>query len=364
MYISRLELCNLRSIRTLSILPSRSLNIVLGCNGSGKTSLLEGIYLLGRGRSFRTRHIGEAVCWGRERLAAFAETVTDVGARLTLGVERGGGVNRSRVAGEEVHAASRLAAALPLLLISPESQRLVVEAARYRRQLMDWTLFHVEHRYADAQQRYQRALRQRNAALQRGEGMDTLAAWQHELGEVGEQLHAYRRDYLALLLPLVGDTMAELGSPIVSFDYRPGWDTSCPLREVLAAVLPHDMLRGYTTVGPHRADLRLTYHGSVAQRVLSGGEMKRLVAAVLLAQVRCVSHYAGVVPVVLVDDLGAELDETGRRCFLRTLQDTGSQVFVTALSTAVLDLAKWPERSVFHVEQGTVKTGKIGISTV
>ena len=92
--------------------------------------------------------------------------------------------------------------------------------------------------------------------------------------------------------------------------------------------------------------------------------MKRLVAAVLLAQVRLLAEHAGIVPILLVDDLAAELDEPGRKRFLQALQGTRAQVFVTALSASVLELADWPGRRVFHVEQGVVKTGKIGISTV
>ena len=326
--------------------------------------MLEGIYLVGHGRSFRTRHIGEAVCWGRERLAAFAEVVTVAGGRVTLGVERGGGISRSRVGGQDVNAASCLASALPILLITPDTQRLLVEGARQRRQLMDWTLFHVEHRYPVAQQRYQQALRQRNAALQRGERMEALVAWEYELGEVGEQLHAFRGEYLRRLEPLVDETVAELAAPLVALDYRPGWDTRRALRESFAAALPQDLARGYTSVGPHRADLRLLRHGIPAHRVLSGGEMKRLVAAVLMAQVRYVGRHGGFLPVVLVDDLAAELDEAGRKRFLRSLRDTGSQVFVTALSGNLVELAEWREPSVFHVEQGECKTGRIGISTV
>ena len=165
MWVKRLKVERLRSLLQVDVIPCERLNLIVGSNGSGKTSFLEAIYFLGVGRSFRSRFLKDVVTRGRHVLRVFGEIATDDGTIETLGVERGPKESRNRISGEEVRSASRLAKILPTLLITPESQRLLTDGARLRRRMLDWALFHVEPSYNGFLQRYRQALRQRNSQL-------------------------------------------------------------------------------------------------------------------------------------------------------------------------------------------------------
>ena len=167
MRLGQIEVRNLRVLSALDCAPGEGLNVFVGANGSGKTSILEAIHLLGSGRSFRTHRLVELISRGQSWLRVRADIRGESGAVESVGVEKGSDGLRIRVGGEAIRSASELARRLPLVVITPDSQRLLTDGAGLRRQLMDWALFHVEPTYLAVLQRYRRALRQRNAPRRR-----------------------------------------------------------------------------------------------------------------------------------------------------------------------------------------------------
>lgn len=351
----RLEHLEVRQIRILSAVdcsPGEGLNVFVGPNGSGKTSLLEAIHLLGSGRSFRTHRLAELITRGESSLLARGDIRAEDGSMQSVGVEKGPDGLRIRVAGDEVRNASELARRLPLAVITPDSQRLLTDGASLRRQLMDWALFHVEPIYLSVLQRYRRALRQRNAALRDGAGASALAPWNQEVGEAGDALHEQRQRFLDEILPLYGETLAQLIAMGVDIRYQPGWDTGTGLAQTLEATTHRDRARGFTGVGPHRADLRFSSNGALVQQVLSRGEGKLFVVGLVLAQARFLQGIQGRRPIVLVDDLASELDESSRGRLFSQLQALGAQIFVSTVSRDLVETADWDGLRVFHVERG------------
>jgi len=356
MYLRRLEIRHLRCLSEVVIAPSPGVNVLAGANSSGKTSVLEGIYLLGTGRSFRSRTIREIVQRGAERVLVFGELVGEDDRAQGIGIERGAEMSRLRVAGEEVRTASRLARLLPLLAITPDSQRLLGEGARLRRRLLDWGLFHVEPQYHERLERYRRALRQRNAALRHGHApAGALRAWGEELGALAAHLHLLRQSYVEGIRPHLEGLLDRLVAQAVEVRYQPGWDVERPLSEVLEATVESDRRRGYTAAGPHRADLRFLVGSTPARNALARGEGKLFVAALLLSQVAYVRRATTSVPVILVDDLPSELDAGNRARLLETLADLRAQTYLTAVSFDLVDVGDWQPYKMFHVEQGTVR---------
>ena len=355
MWVKRLSVDRLRSLSHVEVCPSAGLNLIAGPNGSGKTSFLEAIYLLGMGRSFRSRSIRDIVSRGESVLQVFGEVVTDAGKTETLGVERGHNRARNRISGEDVRSASVLATMLPTLLITPESQRLLSDGARLRRRMLDWALFHVEPTYNGLLQRYRQTLRQRNARLRQHGPDSTLTTWSKELEVYAGQLHKIRGRYAEEVKKPLDALTSRLLNREVDVRYHPGWNTEEPLAERLERSIETDRARGNTSFGPHRADIRFSVDGSAAHNVLSRGEAKLFVAAVLLAQTEYVSKRAGRVPVVLVDDLPSELDVQNRARLLDVLQASQAQIFLTTVSRDLLDSSNWDGQKMFHVEQGTVR---------
>ncbi|MGF1614053.1 MAG: DNA replication/repair protein RecF [Gammaproteobacteria bacterium] len=354
MKLWRLEIRNLRILRTLSISPSPSLNLFVGPNGSGKTSVLEGIHLLGLGRSFRTRYIREAVARDGGELLAFGEVGLDDGRTVRIGVERQRTGRRIRIDGQDVCAASELARTMPLFMLTPHGQWLLAEGAEQRRRLMDWTLFHVEPSYLTVLQRYHHVLRQRNAQLKQPKVAE-LTAWNQQLGQSGEVVHSFRQHYLSQLAPRLEAILGDLLATPIELAYTPGWDARSTLHTALTDATTEDRFRGYTTVGPHRADLQFRIGTSPAHRLLSRGETKLLVLGFLLAQVDCVIDSVSKTPIVLIDDLPSELDALSRHRFMRSLAQRKAQTFFTALPDSPIDTSCWPDARIFPIRHGQIE---------
>ncbi len=352
MRLDRLEVRNLRILSVVDCQPGAGLNVFVGANGSGKSSILEAIHLLGSGRSFRTHRLAELISRGQSWLRARGDIRGEEGAVESVGVEKGPEGLRIRVAGEEIRSASELARRLPLVVITADSQRLLTDGAVLRRQLMDWALFHVEPTYLSVVQRYRRALRQRNAALRSGAGASALAPWDQEVAEAGEALHGQRSRFLEGILPIYADSLESLVSMAVEIRYKPGWDTATGLMEALRGTVASDRARGFTGLGPQRADLHFSTDGAPAHQVLSRGEGKLFVVGLVLAQCRFFRDIQERRPIVLVDDLASELDEDSKGRFFGQLRALGAQIFVTTVSRDLVVTADWEELRVFHVERG------------
>jgi len=355
MYIGRLEVADLRILRSVSIRPSRGLNFILGSNGTGKTSLLEGVYVLGSGRSFRTRQPSALTRRGAGGFRVFGEVVGDGGRGVGVGLARSGEGTEVRVGGRRVARSSDLAREVAVALVRPESHRLVGGGPGERRRLLDWGLFHVEPAYHGILQRYVRGLRQRNASLRSSRTSVSVRAWDPELAETGELVSAWRAGYVERLRPfLVGQGTRLLGMH-VSMRYRRGWAEGISLGEALDRNLSVDRQRGATGAGPHRAEVLLQADGLRVEEALSRGQEKLLVGAIVLGQCALLAAEAGVHPVVLVDDLAAELDEHNRHRFLESLAELGNQAFVTSVTGGLRLQEGWSESRTFHVEQGSVR---------
>ncbi len=355
MHLSRVRVQSLRIVDSVSLDPSPHLNFITGANGSGKSSLLEAIYLLGTGRSFRTRRNSELIQRGEEKLCVSATVVSGTGDQQILGVEKTVSATRIRIGGKNMWNASSLAQSLPVMAILPDSLGVVTGSADLRRSLMDWALFHVKPGYLSVLQSYKQALRQRNALLRQGGGGIALESWDERVGEFGQLLHSWRQEYLGDAQDIVrGFSERLLGIP-VDVRYRPGWKDDISLKLALGRSLDADRRRGSTTVGPHRADLELSSEGVAVRGRLSRGEAKLLAVAVFLAYAQYVTTRTGHKPVLLIDDLAAELDERNRHLFLDAVAGMGIQVFITASEPRLLETDCSAEAAMFHVEQGAMR---------
>lgn len=222
---------------------------------------------------------------------------------------------------------------------------------------MDWGVFHVEHSYLHAYQRYERALKQCNAALRNGEPKPSVSAWYREMAEAGLLMTRQRRAWIEALIP----TFQRYAARMATFPMDPlhlnldrGWrgedDT---LLRMLDAGYERDAECGFVQRGPHRADLALDLGSRPARDFVSAGQMKVLATALTLAAVALIFERAQRRVAVLLDDLPAELDESHRATVMSALWEIGNQVLVTATDRSLLS-GSVPIERVFHVEQGRV----------
>ena len=355
-----LSLENVRSIRRaeLELHPGR--NVIVGANGSGKTSLLEAVFLLGRGRSFRTRNSDRLITHGESRLVVFGRTLSTeaLAVPVGLGVQvTRGEATVAKIHGEFARTLTQLSEVLPVQVIDPGVHRLIEDSAHRRRRWMDWATFHVEHGFADVWAGYTRTLKQRNAALKQiatagGSTAAPLDVWDTELSRLGEQLAGARRQMLERLRSHWQTTVLALTGLNLDLGYFQGWARDVPLSDALAQSRERDLARGSTHAGPHRGDVILKLNGRLARDTLSRGQQKLAAVSMVLAQLQLLASILPEPPTLLLDDPAAELDADRLSRFIDLVAPLNCQLVVTAMTASHRPFGAGDR--MFHVEQGRV----------
>jgi DNA replication and repair protein RecF len=348
-----LQIEDLRCISHAQLDFSAGITLIHGANGSGKSSILEAIYLLGRGRSFRTVRLGAAIRTGSAQLRVVGSVTSDAGRPFTIGLEATPRQTRARIAGEPAVSLAALSTAFPVQIIEPGVHKLVEEGSVRRRRYLDWGVFHVEHSFLEHWQRFHRVVKQRNAALRAHAADDELDAWDGEFAAAGEGLHLARQAYLEALKPYVARTTERLLLQPVALAYSAGWPGELSLAEALRTGRQQDRRRKTSLRGPQRADLVIRCGGQgLARETVSRGQQKLLAAALILGQLAFHADRSGMRATLLLDDPAAELDSTHLRRLVEEVHALKAQVVITALHPERSLLG--PPEQVFHVEHGTV----------
>ena len=340
-----MRLADLRCLKAAELTLHPRFNLITGANGAGKTSLLEAVYLLGRGRSFRTRYTEQLIRDSQPRLWVAGHS----GRRIDLQCHRQDGVE-ARIDGQSVGSLVELSEVFPVQAIDPGIHRLLEEGPARRRHWLDWAVFHVEHGFLSRWQGYTRALRQRNAALQ--SGADPVP-WELELSRLGDELTAARARLVDGVQPVWSAMLRSLDAVPATMAFYPGWARQHSLADSLAQHRETDRELGRTRLGPHRFDVVVRVAGRPAKDVISRGQQKLLGAAMALSMADHLARIAGKVPTLLLDDPAAELDPPHAAALLAAVAQLGGQHIVTAMRPDMLP-PPVPDR-VFHVEQGGVK---------
>ena len=360
MTVKRLLIQNFRNLNSVDIQPSHRVNLIYGENGSGKTSILESINVLALGRSFRSHKHKPLITSGQPSFTVFGKIVTGE-SEVPIGINRQmDGTASFKANGTLVGSAAVLASYLPVQVINSDSFLLLEGSPKIRRQFIDWLVFHVEHTFFQTWKDCQRCLKHRNSLL-RHDRIDPfeLSTWDQELVGFTEQLHNNRagcfETFKAVFYELLKEFISIDG---IAITYYRGWDKDKAYAEVLSSSLERDRQQGYTHMGAHRADLRITVDGQNAAEILSRGQQKLLVCALKIAQGCVFSRMTDRKTVYLIDDLPAELDAKHRELLARWLDAMRTQVFITGVEQEAL-LSCWRDKpdtelKMFHVEQGCV----------
>jgi DNA replication and repair protein RecF len=362
MTIALLRITNFRNLAAAELKPSPcGLNIICGDNGSGKTSLLESIYYLSLGRSFRTSTATRLIQQEMEQFSLFSQLVNSAQQHIPVGIERDiKGASRLKVAEKEATSITELASFLPVRLINSQSHNLFESGPVFRRKFLDWGLFYQFEGFLSCWRHFERVLKQRNAVLRDRRPRSELDAWTDELVKHGTELDALRREYVQNLVPTVSKLAEELlGISDLEFCYHSGWDEEEDYAALLASSYLEEIRFGHTQYGPHRADLDIRIQGVPVKHFLSRGQQKLLICAMIIAQGRLLSMHANKDLIYLIDDLPAELDLLSRHKLISLLSKQQTQVFITAIeSETICDLVGDSPVSlkVFHVKHGNVFT--------
>ena len=330
MSLSRLQVTDFRCLQSAELHLDPHFSLISGANASGKTSVLEAIYVLGRGRSFRTRRLEHLIRQGTERFVVFGEVDTTT-RRVPMGVEGSRKGIRAQIDGDKPSSLAELALFLPVQIIDPEVHHLIEEGPSRRRRFLDWGVFHVEQSFVGHWQRYQQVLKQRNAALKAHQPKTVVSVWDNDLVRSGELLGTARARYVSTLSPHAEAIGRNLLGMDLSLSYRNGWAKDQSMAEALAQSWSHDQESGATQVGPHRAELAIRLDGAPVKDRISRGQQKLLAAALLIAQIKLFPEDSAVQPCLLLDDPAAELDDERLAGLIREVSGQAVQLIVTTL---------------------------------
>jgi len=356
MRITRLQLARVRCITALDLHLSPGFNFIIGPNGAGKTSILEAVYVLSHGHSFRRRARESMIQRGASDFTVYAELGLVDGRSQRVGLARRSGGWEARIDQAPVARLADLFGAFAACAFAPGSHELLEGGPEGRRAFWDWGVFHVEPELLPTWRRYSRALAQRNALLRQRAADSSLLPFEAEMARAGTALAGWRQDYLSQLAPLAAAhaqaLVPELGE--LSLIGQRGWRGAGEddLAKVLAGRRDADRERGNSGSGPHRADWSLRFAQAPPVSELSRGQQKLAVLALVLAQAQAFQRVRGAWPVLLLDDLASELDAAHLQAALRLIEASGAQVLISGTFLAPALAERAVTGSLFHVEHG------------
>jgi len=357
--LRRLQLRNHRNYAHLDLTPGPGVNVFIGDNGQGKTNLLEAVAMLALSASPRTRRDGEVVgpIAAATRIEAEVEsggTVIELAIALTMDGDRA-----RRVI--EVDGVRRRAFDLPghfrVTLFWPDDLGLIKAGPELRRRFLNQMLVQVEPGYARALAGLKRVLEQRNSLLKKmagGEaGGDLPEAWDQELVTIGGEVSAARARAVRELQPEAERCHSEIsGGERLEIEYL---GPPQNLAEAVHNSHPEDVKRGFTSVGPHRDDVRIALGGRDARAYGSQGQQRTAVVSLKLAEANVVAERTGERPVLLLDDVLSELDLDRRSALLAQVAGAG-QVIITSVETGPFPPDLMSRARVWTVLGGEIST--------
>jgi DNA replication and repair protein RecF len=356
MTLLKLDIYAVRNIQKETITPAPAINFIYGENASGKSAVIEAIFILGRAKSFRSATIKSVINFEQNHLLVSAQTVQANGSTLHLGIQLDSKSFCCRINQESTQKRSDLAYALPLQIIHPKSYELLDAGPQLRREFLDWGVFNDDESFLPAWRNFKKALSQRNSLL-KAKRPEHINVWDKELVYYGTIVNSYRQLYLQKFMPVFTDIIDRfLEIDDIEIKLISGWDTSMEFQQVLTEDLDKDLRYGFTHSGPHRGDFQLLVSNRLAKDIVSRGQLKLLVMSLKLAQVQLLANEHSNMGCFLIDDFAAELDVTNRAKLLHYLSEMECQVFITATEISDFgDLSHIKNYKMFHVEHGNIK---------
>jgi len=356
MTLVKLDIYAVRNIQQQTIIPAHGINFFVGENASGKSAVIEAIFILGRAKSFRSSTIKPVINYTKNHLIVSAQTAQKIGGTLHLGIQLDSKSFSCRINHQATQKRSDLAYALPLQIIHPKSYELLDAGPQLRREFLDWGVFNDDENFLPAWRNFKKALSQRNSLL-KTRRPEHIKVWDKEVVYYGTIVHSYRQFYLEKFKPIFIDVINRfLEIDGIDIKLTSGWDMTMDFQQALTEDLEQDLRYGFTHSGPHRGDFQLLVNNRLAKDYVSRGQLKLLVLSLKLAQVQLLANQRSNIGCFLIDDFAAELDITNRSKLLHYLSEMDCQVFITATEISDFgDLSNIKNYKMFHVEHGNIK---------
>ncbi|MBA6263304.1 MAG: DNA replication/repair protein RecF [Colwellia sp.] len=357
MSIEKLTVFDFRNLASDPIELNDNINFIIGDNGSGKSSLLEAIFYLGHGKSFRTSQVENLVTHSKKKFIVSAKD--NKGLQLGVAKDFDTGLTEIKIAGEKYRQLSQLAINVAVQVITPESFKLFFGGPKQRRRFIDLGLFHVKQSFSDCWKEFSRILKHRNACLRSKADNDTLNYWTHVFCEASVRVAKLRDEYikelseelqpwLELMLPTLADG--------ISISYTQGWNSKKSLNDVLSQNSERERKCGFSLYGAQKFDVKFLTGSVVIDNQLSRGQQKLFLLALTFAQAKLIEKVKRVKPILLIDDVGAELDFNSRTLLNNAINKLDCQVIITAIDKIAVEPLVPTDNNykMFHVKHGQI----------
>lgn len=337
MLIKQFTAINLRSLSLISFTPHNNINIILGKNNDGKTSLLEGLYFSSSLKSFKSVSNSSLIKNGQKSTKLLLNVAKNH-ENITINIEKHLKFSNSVKINESRISAKDLLLSFPVLALNFGVENIITGPSESRRSLLDWGSFHVEHSYIDLYKNFTKVLKQRNSAL-KTKNPESLRYWDNLFIACGNEINNKRHDYFKLIdnhftkykekiLEITPDVYGDIKDS--KLEYDKGWDISLSLKESINQNKEKDMILKHTTTGPHRCDIYFRSNNNTLKDVASMSTQIITGLILVLSQAKVFHVEHNDKPIILIDDLFFGIDDKNLLLVINLLIDSGAQCFVTA----------------------------------
>lgn len=366
MVLKQLVLSNFRNINDTDLELSDGCNLICGENGSGKTSLLESVYLYWNGRSFRTSRLNDIVNDDKDEVL-IRGYVEENSQTIPFGFQysKSRKERMYRYNSNGIKRSSDLASLLPVYYFSPQSENLISGSPGARRSLLFWYLFHVEPTFKYQYSSLQKAVKQRNRLLRSGGENSEYEFWESQIFELSCTLKQLTEARIELLKDLFKKECKDTNFAMVDcqklvdridgVSVKYSWNKNEELKIALEEKREYESKLGYTTLGYQKCEFSLDT--KLNKRNFSRGEEKALSLILMVSILRSIYVTTKNSILFLIDDLSAELDSQFIKGLLMKLATLPLQLFITTLTKdSLVELVNehFSNSKMFHVKQGVV----------
>ena len=355
MRIKKLKLNNFRNFAEGEVAIGEGTTVLYGGVGEGKTNLIEAIFLLSVGRSYRTSETQQVISWGKNEAVVRGEG-TDAAGGMAVAVKITRTGKKIELNGENNKKSIDLIGGLRSVIFHSEDIAIVSGAPEVRRRYLDLAISQSSKNYAYNLRDYYKILRQRNNALLKYASSD-ITAWDEQLSKVGAWITQVRGNVIKEISGTADQILKSLAgeNQKLEIKYAPsGEDDPERFKGRLSRALNNDRARGMTTIGPHRDDFKILLSGVDARYFASSGEKKTIVMALKLAEVEFIRTVTGEKPILLLDDVFSTLDIKRSKALISATGD-GSQCVVTLTDLNLIRNEFRSGANLYEIKEGRVK---------
>jgi DNA replication and repair protein RecF len=364
MIINSISLTNFRNYKNAEAQFSGVSNIITGRNGQGKTNLLEAIYIMSLGKSFRTLKDDEMILFGEEYFRV-AGTFTKGGEALSVEIREGRSDKVFIIDGTQRRRHADLAGTVYTVIFSPEDLKIVKEDPKKRRNFMDRELFFLKPLYYRELVKYKKALRNRNALLREPAlNEDLLDVYEEQLTEAGMNVMRYRAEFTKKLDAASRETENSITSGAerltVAYDSSVEYSEDAEeqahiIRKTLRANREKDLRNRTTTAGPHKDDLKICANDIDLRKYGSQGQHRTAALSIKLAELSLIKEETGEDAILLLDDVLSELDEDRQKHLINLFEN--HQLFISAAELTENTLRNLPAGNIYRADGGILTRG-------